>query len=170
MFDENIRSQFQITIKKNANVFEATCSGFPEYTGLGNNEQSAIEDLAVHLADRVGDVVKKTLDQLIQSGTAQAVQKQRDLIDAQFIALKGMGALPKLKANPAQRKKTEALSIPRAAIGSKTGMMLMGFGQNAAAMPSGIERLEDISIAKAAQQYDDLDEEGMVIGIPFSFN
>jgi hypothetical protein len=63
-------------------------------------------------------------------------------------------------------KKIE-LGNSRSAVSAKTGMMLMGFGSNSG-MPAGVERLEDISFSR--QNYDDLDEEGMIIGIPFSFN
>lgn len=167
MLEENLRKKFQITIKRNNGVFEATCSGFPEYIGTGQDEQSAIEDLAELLADRVGDVVKKTLDDLLRSGAVKSTQLYQDLLEAQYLALKSMGALPKKAKNLSALRKKVELGAPRSAVAAKTGMMLMGFGPTNG-MPTGVERLEDISFSR--QNYDDLDEEGMIIGIPFSFN
>jgi len=165
MFDDNLRSKFQITVKGNNGVFEASCSGFPEYIGTGKDEQTAIEDLATHLADRVGDVVKKTLDDLLHSGVIKSTQLYQNLLEAQSVALKELG-LAKKNTPLIARKKIE-LSPPRSPIAAKTGMMLMGFSP-AAGMPSGVERFEDISFSSS--HHDDFDEEGMMIGIPFSFN
>jgi hypothetical protein len=58
MFGENSRSKFEIVVQKAGDLFQASCSLFPQAIGVGPNEKEAVEDLADLIAYKMGRVIR----------------------------------------------------------------------------------------------------------------
>ncbi|MBU0580811.1 MAG: type II toxin-antitoxin system HicB family antitoxin [Candidatus Margulisbacteria bacterium] len=168
-----MKLNFEIVISKFQNRYKAFCPAFPECMGEGDNEEEAMEDLGNAITLHLGDTVRKTLDDVKHLGLLRRLP-ELDLEQKKQAANKG---LPYGDLNIKEGKLTFSGKLPinkdwlriidKKASSAKIKKILgigtvPGLGQ-IPILPPLFEELQ-------SPYNTELQEEGLLFGVPLSLN
>jgi len=177
-------SDFDIKVVKKDDKFVAVCSAFPLLVGIGEDEESAINDLGKVMSDHLGDLVKDILGDVAKNTKKTAKATPEDEMkqfeenvkgkkNSGFFSTHLSEKIPGLETILKEKKK-----LPKS-----RGLLLSMMGQRSPIMPSasyGLDKryddLSDLGLPLYEEELLQPDvagirtQEGMLLGIPLSFN
>jgi hypothetical protein len=193
MFDDFLKSRFDIEVKEIDGIFEANSLLFPEAVGIGSTEKEAIENLADTIAANMSTTIKSIVESLINTET---ISKNEKKVNNKFGSIEMMEDFLKdkdpLLSSPISIEISDLFNKKSNLKGSripilKKGIMIMGL--RPASTPENYRNFGNISNSQANSFNDMVDSvlssgmfdhqdmtggiktpEGMLLGIPISFN